>query len=147
MGTLALERAAGYVLGYVVLNDLKLAQLNVDALPLCGEEGKLRGMITEHDIVTRGLALGEYPNQTRAAEVGYGKPLTIGADHSLLSAIETMAAHNVRRLFVIDGERLVGVLSIADVSPSSPTPKRSPRVKGRHPLVSEPRGTTAPRVQ
>jgi CBS domain-containing protein len=62
MGTLALERAAGYVLGYVVLSDLKLAQLNVDALPLCGEEGKLRGMITEHYIVTRGLAPGKDPN-------------------------------------------------------------------------------------
>ena len=62
MGTLALERAAGYVLGYVVLSDLKLAQLNVDALPLCGEEGKLRGMITEHYIVTRNLVLGKDPN-------------------------------------------------------------------------------------
>jgi CBS domain-containing protein len=116
MGTLALERAAGYVFGYVVLSDLKLAQLNVDALPLCGEEGKLRGIITEHDIVTRSLALGKDPNQTRAAKVGYGKPVTIGANHSLLSAIETMAAHNVRHLPVIGGERLVGVLSIADVT-------------------------------
>lgn len=73
-------------------------------------------MITEHDIVARGLALGKDPNGTKAGEFGYGKPVTIGADDSLLSAIKTMTAHDVRRLPVIDGEELVGVLSITDVA-------------------------------
>lgn len=93
----------------------KLAQLNLDALPICGEDGTLRGMITEHDLVSRGLALGNDPNETTMAEFGYGKPVTIGADDSIESAMKTMTDHNVRRLPVIDGEELIGVISITDV--------------------------------
>lgn len=93
----------------------KLAQLNVDALPICGEDGVLRGMITEHDLVTRGLALGMNPNETKVGEFGYGKPVTAGADDSLETAMKTMTDHNVRRLPVIDGKDLIGVLSVTDV--------------------------------
>jgi CBS domain-containing protein len=94
----------------------KLAQLDVDALPICGEDERLKGMLTEHDIVTRALALGKDPTQTRAGELGYGKPVTIGADDTLEDALKTMTDHNVRRLPVIADRQLIGVISIADVA-------------------------------
>jgi CBS domain-containing protein len=94
----------------------KLAQLDVDALPICGEDERLKGMLTEHDIVTRALALGKDPAQTRAGELGYGKPVTIGADDTLEDALKTMTDHNVRRLPVIADRQLIGVISIADVT-------------------------------
>ena len=94
----------------------KLAQLNVDALPICGEDERLKGMLTEHDIVARVLALGKDPQQSRAGELGYGKPVTIGADDTLQDALKTMTDHNVRRLPVIDGRQMWGVISIADAT-------------------------------
>ncbi len=94
----------------------KLALLNVDGLPICGEDGKLKGVLTEHNIVTRALALGKDPFQTTAGELGYGKPVTIGADDTLEDALKTMTDHNVRRLPVIDGRQLVGVINITDIT-------------------------------
>ncbi len=87
----------------------------MDALPICGEDGKSKGMITDRDVVVRGIALGKNPEQTRAGDFGYGNPVIIGADDSLESAIKTMTDHNIRRLPVIDGEQLTGALNMADV--------------------------------
>jgi CBS domain-containing protein len=51
-----------------------------------------------------------------AGDLGQGKPVTIGADDPLEEAIETMKQHAVRRLPVIDGHRLVGIISQADIA-------------------------------
>jgi CBS domain-containing protein len=109
----------------------KLAQLNVDALPICGEDETLRGMITEHDLVSRGLALGKNPNETKVGEFGYGKPVTIGAADSLELALKTMTDHNVRRLPVIDGKELIGVISITDVVNKIDTEGQSDPAEGK----------------
>ncbi len=93
----------------------KLARLDVEALPICGKDGQLKGVITEGDIVARGLALDKDPTKTKAGEYGYGKPVTIGADDALESALKTMHDHNVRRLPVIDGGSFVGVISQEDI--------------------------------
>jgi signal-transduction protein with cAMP-binding, CBS, and nucleotidyltransferase domain len=85
----------------------KLAQLNV-GLSICGEDERVNGMLTEHDIVARVLVLGQDPAQTRAGNTSYGKPVTIGAEDTLQDALKTMIDHNVRRLPVIDGRQLVG---------------------------------------
>jgi CBS domain-containing protein len=52
----------------------------------------------------------------KAGELGNGKPVTIGADDSVTDAIETMKEHQVRRLPVIDGHDLVGIVSVADLA-------------------------------
>ncbi len=93
----------------------KLAHFAVDGLPICGEDNRLRGFITSHSIVTRAIALGQDPNQTKAGSLAYGKPITIGADDSIEDALKTMTDHNVRRLPVIDGHDLVGVINITDI--------------------------------
>jgi CBS domain-containing protein len=94
----------------------KLAQLDVGAMPICGEDDRLKGMLTDRDIVVKVLAEGKDPSQTRAGELGEGKPVTIGADDSVEEALRTMKAHKVRRLPVIDGHDLVGVVSQADLA-------------------------------
>ncbi len=53
---------------------------------------------------------------TRAGDLAGGKPVTIGADDSVEEALHTMAEHHVRRLPVIDGHELVGVVSQADLA-------------------------------
>lgn len=94
----------------------KLAQHDVGAMPICGEDNRLKGMLTDRDIVTKVLAQGKDPRTTRAGELGQGKPVTIGADDSVEEAIQTMAQHRVRRLPVIDGHDLVGIVSQADLA-------------------------------
>lgn len=94
----------------------RLAELNVGAMPICGEDNRLKGMLTDRDIVVKVLAQGKDPGSTTAGELGEGKPVTIGADDSIQELIQTMAQHQVRRLPVIDGHDLVGIVSQADVA-------------------------------
>ena len=98
----------------------KMAELDVGSLPICGEDNRLKGMVTDRDIVVNVLARGEDPNTVTAGELGQGKPVTIGADDSLEEALRTMSEYQVRRLPVIDGHDLVGMLSQADLARSLP---------------------------
>ena len=96
----------------------RLAELDVGAMPICGEDDRLKGMLTDRDIVVKVLAQGKDPASTRAGELGAGdgKTVTIGADDSIDEALRTMIDHKVRRLPVIDGRQLVGIISQADVA-------------------------------
>jgi CBS domain-containing protein len=96
----------------------RLADRKVGALPICGEDDRLKGMITDRDIVVKVLAAGKDPAATPAGDLGQGdgETVTIGADDSLDEALRTMIDHKVRRLPVIDGRRLVGVISQADLA-------------------------------
>jgi len=94
----------------------KMDQLNVGALPICGSDDRLKGMLTDRDIVVKVVAQGKDPSSTRAGDLAEGKPVTIGADDDLAELVRTMAQHQVKRLPVIDGHRLVGMVSEADVA-------------------------------
>jgi CBS domain-containing protein len=94
----------------------RLADLDVGAMPICGEDDRLKGMLTDRDIVVKVLAQGKDPDSTTAGDLAQGKPVTIGADDSVDEALHTMAEHRVRRLPVIDGHDLVGVVSQADLA-------------------------------
>src|SRR4051794_11985103 len=94
----------------------RMKELDVGALPICGEDNRLKGMLTDRDIVVKVLAEGRDPSATRAGELGQGKPVTIGADDSVEEALRTMKDHKVRRLPVIDGHDLIGIVSQADLA-------------------------------
>ena len=96
----------------------RLAELDVGSLPICGEDDRLKGMLTDRDIVVKALAQGKDPGSTRAGELGQGdsETVTVGADDSIDEALRTMIDHKVRRLPVIDGKRMVGIISQADLA-------------------------------
>ena len=94
----------------------RLAELDVGAMPICGEDNRLKGMLTDRDIVVKVLAKDRDPASTTAGQLAQGKPVTIGADDSVDEALQTMAQHKVRRLPVIDGHDLVGIVSQADLA-------------------------------
>ena len=94
----------------------RMQQLGVGSLPICGSDERLKGMLTDRDIVVKVLAEGQDPSSTAAGQLAQGKPVTIGADDSLEELARTMAQHQVKRLPVIDGHRLVGVVSEADLA-------------------------------
>jgi CBS domain-containing protein len=85
---------------------------------ICGEDDRLKGMLTDRDIVVKALAQGKDPGSTKAGELGQGdsKTVTIGADDSIDEALRTLIDHKVRRLPVIDGKQLVGIISQADIA-------------------------------
>ena len=94
----------------------KLAELNVGSMPICGEDNRLKGMLTDRDIVVKVLAKGRDPQNVKAGELGQGKPVTIGADDDAEEIMRTMGRYKVRRLPVIDGHDLVGIVALADIA-------------------------------
>ena len=101
----------------------KMRDLDVGALSICGPDDRLAGMITDRDIAIRAVAEGKDPGTVKVSELADGKPVTIGADDSVEEALATMSKHGVRRLPVIDGQKLVGMVSQADVAKHLPEAK------------------------
>lgn len=95
-----------------------MADLDVGALPICGHDQRLKGMVTDRDIVVKCIALGHDPLEATAGSLAEGKPVTIFADDDIREALTAMENHQVRRLPVIDGHELVGMISQADVARS-----------------------------
>lgn len=98
----------------------KMRDLEVGALPICGEDNRLHGMITDRDITVRCVAEGGDPGSVKVSELAEGKPVTIGADDPVEEILRTMKEHGVRRLPVIDGHQLIGIVSQADVATNLP---------------------------
>ncbi|HEX8632300.1 MAG TPA: CBS domain-containing protein [Catenuloplanes sp.] len=98
----------------------KMAELDVGSMPICGTDNRLKGMLTDRDIVVKVLAQGQDPAKVTAGDLAQGKPVTIGADDDATEILRTMASHQVRRLPVIDGHDLVGIVAIADVARALP---------------------------
>jgi CBS domain-containing protein len=98
----------------------KMADLDVGSLPICGDDNRLKGMLTDRDIVVKALGRDRDPATVTAGELGQGKPVTIGADDDAAEILRTMASHKVRRLPVIDGQRLIGIVAVADVARALP---------------------------
>ena len=94
----------------------EMAREDVGALPVC-DNGKLVGMLTDRDIVVRAIADGRDPKTTKVRDiVERTEVVTIGADDTVEEAIKTMKEHAVRRLPVIDGTKMVGMLSQGDLA-------------------------------
>jgi CBS domain-containing protein len=101
----------------------KMRDLDVGMLPICGEDNRLKGTLTDRDIVVRCVAEDGDPSSVKVEEFVSDKPVTIGADDPVEEALRTMASHGVRRLPVIDGHDLVGMVSQADVARHLPEDK------------------------
>lgn len=94
----------------------KMKELNVGSLPICGEDNRLKGMVTDRDIVVRvvaeGVSLDAPVSQIMSDEVQ-----ACHDEDNLAEAIAKMGYHQVRRLVVLNGAgRLTGILSLGDVA-------------------------------
>jgi len=95
----------------------RLAELDVGAMPICGTDDRLKGMVTDRDIVVKVIAQGKNPATTPVSELAtQDEVVTIGADDPIDEALRTMTTHKVRRLPVIDGHKCVGIISQADIA-------------------------------
>ena len=98
----------------------RMAELAIGSLPICGEDNRLKGMITDRDIIVKVLAEGKDPASCRVGDLAQGKPVTIGADDDAAEILATMSEYQVRRLPVIDGHDLVGIVALSDVAKALP---------------------------
>ena len=93
-----------------------LTQYNIGALPVCGQDGALRGLVTDRDIVTRCLAAGKDPQRTRVAEVMSSQVLYARPDMEANVAAHYMGRQQIRRLPVVENGRLCGMVSLCDLA-------------------------------
>ena len=93
-----------------------LAEANVGSLPICGEDHRLKGMLTDRDIVTKVVAQGLNPLSVHVSEIAQGEIVTVDADTSLGELMHTMAEHQIRRVPVISDHQLVGIVAQADIA-------------------------------
>jgi CBS domain-containing protein len=89
---------------------------DVGSIPVVDSDGLLVGMITDRDIVLRVVAAGREPGSTAVEDVATRDVSPTYADESLDEALQQMAHHQVRRLPVIEDDRVVGILAQADVA-------------------------------
>jgi CBS domain-containing protein len=80
------------------------------------EGGRLVGIITDRDIVVRGIAAGADPKTERVAKVMSSNPVTVGPDDDVMDAERKMADRQIRRLPVVEGGKLVGIIVTAQIA-------------------------------
>lgn len=91
---------------------VKMKEWNVGAIPIVDQD-KLVGMITDRDIVIRGVA-EKHPGSTKVEDIMSKEMVTIKSDCSTQEAAKIMAKNQIRRLPVVEGDRLVGIVSLGD---------------------------------
>ncbi len=95
-----------------------ISRHNVGALPVCGSDRKLRGMVTDRDIVLRCVAAEEDPAQTPVRDIMTRGCASIAPGADCREATRLMAEQQVRRLPVVEDGKLVGIVSLADLAKS-----------------------------
>lgn len=89
---------------------------NIGAMPVCGSDGRLCGMLTDRDIVTRCLAAGKSPQNTSVREVMTGKVYVARPDMDASLAAGLMGREQIRRLPVMENGKLCGIVSLGDLA-------------------------------
>ncbi len=95
-----------------------LKRCNIGALPVCDDKTRLRGIVTDRDIVTRCVAADADPNDTKVGEIMSRGIVTAGPTDDVSHAVKLMGEDQVRRLPVVDDGRLVGVVTLCDMARS-----------------------------
>jgi CBS domain-containing protein len=94
----------------------RMAALGVGSLPICGEDNRLKGVITDRDVVVKVIAAHKDPRAVHVGKLAQDEVITIGASESAEQILATMSRHQVRRLPVMDGDEVVGIVTVADVA-------------------------------
>jgi CBS domain-containing protein len=98
----------------------RMRMQDLGALPICDEDGRLLGMITDRDIVVKCVAAGDDPAKTTVRELAQGSAVVIRAEDGVEKALRIMMGAGVRRLPVVEGRSVVGMIGLADLAMSLP---------------------------
>lgn len=98
-----------------------LNHYNIGALPVCGSDGRVCGLVTDRDLVTRCLAAGRSPGETTVREVMTTRVVAARPDMDVRLAAGLMGREQIRRLPVMEGGRLCGMVSLGDLATKEDT--------------------------
>jgi len=98
----------------------RMRDLDVGSLPICGEDQRLHGIITDRDIVVKCVAEGGDCNDVRAGDLAQGTPVWVDATDDLSEVLHRMEENRIKRVPVIEEHRLVGMISEADLARNIP---------------------------
>ena len=93
-----------------------LERHNIGALPVCDGVGRLCGVVTDRDLVTRCVASGRSPEQTKVREIMTGRVITATGDMDSAEAARLMGRQQIRRLPVVENGLLQGMVSLGDLA-------------------------------
>ena len=94
----------------------RMRDLDVGALPICGDDDRLLGIVTDRDIVIKCIANGVDPSTVTAGQLAQGKPVTVDSKADVNDVLHLMEENQIRRLPVLDNQRVVGMISEADLA-------------------------------
>lgn len=93
-----------------------MASKKVGTLPVVKEDGTLVGILTDRDIVTKCNALGKDVNKVKVCECMTHNPARTVPSHPCEFTIKLMAEYGIRRMPVVENDKLVGIISVADIA-------------------------------
>jgi CBS domain-containing protein len=96
-----------------------MANYDVGAVPVVDKGGELLGIVTDRDLVVRVLAARHDPHAVKIGDIATKHLVTASPDMSVSDARDLMAEHRVRRLPVMKGDELVGIVSLGDIAVAS----------------------------
>ena len=108
-----------------------LTHYNIGELPVCGENGRLCGMVTDRDIVTRCLASGKSPRLTTVRDVMSGNLAWATPDMDVSEAAKLMGIRQIRRLPVLENGKLCGMVSLGDLATDGETAENAANALSR----------------
>jgi CBS domain-containing protein len=94
----------------------QMRDLDVGALPICGDDDRLLGIVTDRDIVIKCIANGVDPGTVNASQMAQGKPVSVDSTADVNDVLHLMEDNQIRRLPVIDKNKVVGMISEADLA-------------------------------
>ena len=93
-----------------------LTQYNIGALPVCGRDGQIYGMVTDRDLVTRCMAAGRNAGSMKVRDVMTDRVVSARPDMDAALVARIMGRQQVRRLPVVENGRLCGMVSLGDLA-------------------------------
>lgn len=93
-----------------------LSRHNIGSLPVCSEDGKLRGVVTDRDIVLRCVATGSNPDEVPVREIMTRSVLTVAPGDDVSRVADLMSSAQIRRLPVVQGGHLTGIVALGDLA-------------------------------
>jgi CBS domain-containing protein len=98
----------------------RMRDLDIGALPVRGHDDVLSGVVTDRDLVLRVLAVGADPCHVTVGSIVQAGVVTVSADAEIADAARLMGQHRIRRLVVVSGRWVVGILSQGDLARALP---------------------------
>lgn len=93
-----------------------MRQYNVGSLPVCSSDGKLRGVLTDRDLVLRCMAEGSDPSKTPVREIMTRCIVTAEPEEEIEAVAGKMGNEQIRRVPVVRYGKVVGIVSLGDLA-------------------------------